>query len=213
MTWGDIVREFEAARGAEALLRVFVNTLLGLPFAPAAEKIDPTALMARAEPWGAPPVVPLEVGLLTAGVDVQADRLEYVVGGWCDREAQCVLEYGHRRGRPGQGGDVERADGGARGAARRAPYPRRLRGHGLSAGGGVEVGAVARAVQGLPDEGHGRARAAHHHGARRGHVQAAAAPVDRRDRHGQGQSRGAAPERGAGAAVGAVQRHAGAGVL
>jgi phage terminase large subunit GpA-like protein len=102
MTWGDIVREFEAARGAEALLRVFVNTLLGLPFAPAAEKIDPTALMARAEPWGAPPVVPLEVGLLTAGVDVQADRLEYVVGGWCDREAQCVLEYGQIEGDPGK---------------------------------------------------------------------------------------------------------------
>jgi phage terminase large subunit GpA-like protein len=99
MTWAEIVREFEAARGAEALLRVFVNTILGLPFAPAAEKLDPSKLMARAEPMD---VVPPEVGLLTAGVDVQADRLEYVVAGWGEREAACVLEYGQVEGDPGK---------------------------------------------------------------------------------------------------------------
>lgn len=99
MTWADIIREFEASRGSEPDLRVFVNTILGLPFAPAAEKIDPSALQARAEPMPEPPP---EVGLLTAGVDVQADRLEYVVCGWGEREAACVLEYEIVEGDPGQ---------------------------------------------------------------------------------------------------------------
>jgi phage terminase large subunit GpA-like protein len=55
MTWAEIVREFETARGSEPLLRVFVNTIVGEPFAAAAEKIDPTTLMARAEPMVDPP--------------------------------------------------------------------------------------------------------------------------------------------------------------
>jgi phage terminase large subunit GpA-like protein len=99
MTWAEIVREFEAARGAEALLRVFVNTIVGEPFAPAAEKIDPSKLMARAEQWETPPA---ECGILTAGVDVQADRVEYVVTGWGESERACVLEYGIVEGDPGQ---------------------------------------------------------------------------------------------------------------
>lgn len=99
MTWERLLREFDAARGAEALLKVFVNTLLGLTFSPAAEKIDPGKLHARADvPDG---VVPDEVGLLTAGVDVQGDRLEYVIVGWGDRECAVVLRYGQVEGDPG----------------------------------------------------------------------------------------------------------------
>jgi phage terminase large subunit GpA-like protein len=99
MTWAEIIREFEAARGAEALLRVFVNTLLGLPFAPVADRIEPAGLMARAESM---PKVPAEVGLLTAGVDVQDDRLEVVIVGWGEGERACVLEYAQVEGDPGQ---------------------------------------------------------------------------------------------------------------
>jgi phage terminase large subunit GpA-like protein len=102
MTWAEIVREFEASRGSEALLRVFVNTILGLPFAPAAEKIDGDKLRSRSEAWGDPAEPPPEVGLLTAGVDVQADRVEYVVTGWGAGERACVLEYGIVEGDPGQ---------------------------------------------------------------------------------------------------------------
>lgn len=99
MTWAEIVREFDTARGSEPLLRVFVNTIVGEPFAAAAEKIDPTTLMARAEPMLEPPA---ECGVLTAGVDVQGDRLEYVVAGWGEGERCCVLEYGIVEGDPGQ---------------------------------------------------------------------------------------------------------------
>lgn len=99
VTWGGIVQEFQDSSGVETKLQTFVNTTLGLPFAPTAEKIDPTKLMARAEPM---PVPPPEVGMLTAGVDVQADRVEYVVKGWGAGERSCTLEYGIVEGDPGQ---------------------------------------------------------------------------------------------------------------
>lgn len=99
MTWAQIIKEFEASRGIETKLQTFVNTILGLPFAPAAEKIDPTTLMARAEPM---PEVPPEFGLLTAGVDVQGDRLEYTVMAWGPGECAAVMEYGIVNGDPGQ---------------------------------------------------------------------------------------------------------------
>jgi phage terminase large subunit GpA-like protein len=51
---------------------------------------------------GDPPAVPAEVGLLTAGVDVQGDRLEYVVTGWGEGERAVILEYGQVEGDPGQ---------------------------------------------------------------------------------------------------------------
>lgn len=102
MSWAEILREFEAARGSEPLLRVFVNTILGLPFAPAAEKLDPDKLAARVEAFGDPALPPPWVGLLTAGVDVQGSRLEYVVIGWGDGERAVILEYGQVEGDPGQ---------------------------------------------------------------------------------------------------------------
>jgi phage terminase large subunit GpA-like protein len=98
MSWAEIVRQFESARGSEPRLRTFVNTIIGEPFAPAAEKLEPGVLAARAEPM---PEVPAWVGLLTAGVDVQADRLEYVVVGWGADERAAVLEYDHVEGDPG----------------------------------------------------------------------------------------------------------------
>lgn len=101
-TWAELCDDFLKAHGVENDLKVFVNTMLGLPFAPKAEKIDPGALSARAEPLGEPAEPPPEVGLLTAGVDVQADRLEFLVCGWGARERLVVLEYGQVDGDPGQ---------------------------------------------------------------------------------------------------------------
>lgn len=60
----------------------------------AAEGIDETALAARAEPFGLDNIPP-EVLLITAGVDVQRDRLEIVFLGWSRDEifvlAQTVI--------------------------------------------------------------------------------------------------------------------------
>jgi phage terminase large subunit GpA-like protein len=55
--------------------------------------------MARAETMED---VPPEFGLLTAGVDVQGDRLEYEVMAWGHGECAAVIEYGIVNGDPGQ---------------------------------------------------------------------------------------------------------------
>jgi phage terminase large subunit GpA-like protein len=79
--WSELVREFLAAKGDSDLLRVFVNTILGEAFTDrAGDGLDEHALARRAEPFGLA-ALPSEVRLLTAGVDVQEDRLEIVTLG------------------------------------------------------------------------------------------------------------------------------------
>jgi len=79
--WGELAREFLAAKDDPELLRVFVNTILGEPFADrSGDGLDEAALVARAEPIGLQSV-PADVRLLTAGVDVQEDRIEIVTLG------------------------------------------------------------------------------------------------------------------------------------
>jgi len=110
LSWAEILEKFLASRRSRDLLQVFVNTFLGLPFAPDSEKLEPTALMARAEPFGPREVLetddaptyflPPSVGLVTAGVDVQKDRLEVLTVGFAAREEAFVLEWAQLYGNP-----------------------------------------------------------------------------------------------------------------
>lgn len=80
--WANIVGEFLEAKSDPELLRVWTNTLLGDVFADrSGEGLDENALARRAEPIGLQ-AIPEDVRLLTAGVDVQADRL-------------CIVTLGH----------------------------------------------------------------------------------------------------------------------
>ena len=85
-TWAALVGEFLKAKDDPELLRVWVNTVLGEPWEDRGEKPDVSTLEARAEeyvgPGGEAVEVPDGVGILTAGVDVQHDRLEVLVRGW-----------------------------------------------------------------------------------------------------------------------------------
>jgi phage terminase large subunit GpA-like protein len=76
-SWGKLAQEFVAAKKSPDTLQVFVNTILAQGWREAAEEIDETALAARAEPFGLDDIPP-EVLIITAGVDVQRDRLEIV---------------------------------------------------------------------------------------------------------------------------------------
>lgn len=80
--WGRLAAEFLAAKDDPATLMVFVNTVLGEPWRGEGEELDQADLAARAEPWGLEAGVPAEALALTAGVDVQRDRLEATVLGW-----------------------------------------------------------------------------------------------------------------------------------
>ena len=73
--WSILAREYLAAKDHPDRMQVFVNTVLGLPWRETADDVDPNTLAARAEPFGLA-AIPAEVLVITAGIDVQHDRLE-----------------------------------------------------------------------------------------------------------------------------------------
>lgn len=97
--WDEIVRAFERALKDPTKMKTFVNTFLGLPYSESGEKIDAHFLSKRTEDYGCQ--VPNGVGLLTAGVDVQGDRLELVIYGWGAVEESWLILYEQLEGDPG----------------------------------------------------------------------------------------------------------------
>lgn len=78
--WSKLVGEWLDAQDDPEALKVFVNTVLGETWDDDVLRVDPGSLESRAEQWAAD--VPDGVGVLTAAVDVQGDRLELLVRGW-----------------------------------------------------------------------------------------------------------------------------------
>jgi len=90
-SWGRLAKEFLEARHDPAELQVFTNTILAEGWSTPA-MIDEGALSARAEPWDLNSI-PSEVLILTAGADVQDDRIEVTIAGWT-RAGDCLV-LGH----------------------------------------------------------------------------------------------------------------------
>jgi phage terminase large subunit GpA-like protein len=90
----DTAREWLDCQGNRDEIRNFVNSKLARTFAEeldVAKTVSPDHLAARSEPpW---PGVPSAVRYLTAGVDVQEDRLEIEVVGWADADESWSLDY------------------------------------------------------------------------------------------------------------------------
>lgn len=85
----------EAKRGSLLKLQSWRNTTLGLPWRGGPQEIDPDALFARRErpeTWGTAPV-PVGVGVLTWGVDVQNNRLEALLVGWGIGEEAWLIHH------------------------------------------------------------------------------------------------------------------------
>lgn len=80
VSFAEIVAEFLASKHSPERLQVWTNTVLGEPYEEEGQQADDGALLSRREVYG--PIVPDGAGLLTAGVDVQADRLEVEVLAW-----------------------------------------------------------------------------------------------------------------------------------
>jgi len=87
--WAVLAKEYIAAKDHPDRLQVFTNTVLGLPWREAVDEVDPNTLAARAEPFGLM-ALPAEVLFITAGIDVQHDRLEIVFLGH-GRDATSIL--------------------------------------------------------------------------------------------------------------------------
>lgn len=92
-SWAKLAAEFVTAKDDPSTLQTFVNTILGQGWRNDGEEIDEGGMAARAEAFGLD-AVPAEVLVLTAGVDVQHDRLEITFTGWTEGGAALVL--GHR---------------------------------------------------------------------------------------------------------------------
>lgn len=99
--WTTIIEEFKDAKhkGPE-VLKVFVNTSLGETWEDQSDSTDEQMLLKRRERYECE--IPDGVLVLTAGVDVQDDRLEVEVVGWGVGKESWGIEYKVFMGDPGQ---------------------------------------------------------------------------------------------------------------
>jgi len=109
-SWPELAAEFLEAKRTRETLQVFVNTILGEAWRDeAAVPLEAELLYARREPFAAE--APAGVCLITAGADVQADRIECEVVGWGAGEESWSLGYFVLHGDTGQPevwGDLDR---------------------------------------------------------------------------------------------------------
>lgn len=87
----ELVQEFLDAVGQPTLMQTFVNTVLAETWEVQGEAPEFERLYARREEWPASEV-PAPVLFLTAGVDVQGDRLEARVWGWDRNHGRWLIE-------------------------------------------------------------------------------------------------------------------------
>lgn len=91
-SWAEIAVEFFAVKNDPLRLQPWTNTKLGEPFEDRdAEALDAAGLVARCEDWG--DTLPDGVAAITAGVDVQNDRIALEIVGWGKGEESWSLAY------------------------------------------------------------------------------------------------------------------------
>lgn len=90
-TWKSIIKKFKDSKGDVQLMKVFTNTALGETFEEKRDKIAFEKIEQRKEHYGCE--IPEKVNALTAGVDVQDDRLECEVVGWGADEESWGIYY------------------------------------------------------------------------------------------------------------------------
>lgn len=92
-SWARLAAEFMVAKRSPTTLKAFVTTLLGEPWRDDdGEELDEGALAARAEPFGLDRI-PAETLIVTAGCDVQDDRVEVSTVGWTKDGDALVLAH------------------------------------------------------------------------------------------------------------------------
>lgn len=90
--WPKLVAEFLAARKDREKLQVWTNTVLGETWVDRGEAPDWRRLYDRREPWE-PGTVPAGGLFLTAGVDVQRDRIEVSVWAWGRGKESWLIDH------------------------------------------------------------------------------------------------------------------------
>jgi len=106
-TWSDLAKEFLAARekskaGDHLSMTVVVNTIFGETWQEEGEKMEWEYLYVRREDYETEDEVPDGVLLITAGGDVQGDRIEVQIIGWGSGEESWVIDHVVLAGNPGE---------------------------------------------------------------------------------------------------------------
>jgi phage terminase large subunit GpA-like protein len=91
-SWSQAVRDWEAAQGDDRAIKTFKNTVLGETWQESGEAPDWQRLYDRREEWE-PGTVAGGGLLLTAGVDVQRDRLEASIWAWAQDRQSWLIEH------------------------------------------------------------------------------------------------------------------------
>lgn len=100
-SWQNLINQYEEARvNGEEGMKVFVNTVLGLPYENSENDIEIDILDSHREKYSAE--LPDGVLVLTAGIDTQDDRLECEVVGWGVGKESWGIEYRVFYGDPSQ---------------------------------------------------------------------------------------------------------------
>jgi len=91
-SWGKLAAEFLRDKDDPDALRVFVNTILAEGTGEQDTGVDELELFSRVEPFSIGEI-PVDVLFMTAGVDVQDDRLEVALVGWDRAGTAYVLDH------------------------------------------------------------------------------------------------------------------------
>jgi phage terminase large subunit GpA-like protein len=91
-TWPKLVKEFLEVKNDPVTLQTFVNTVLGETWEEEGEGVDGLDLINRVEKYGTA-TAPAGAMVITCGVDIQADRLEYELVAWGSGEESWSLDY------------------------------------------------------------------------------------------------------------------------
>ena len=92
LSWSEIAKQFEDAEKDESLMKVFVNTILGETWKERGESPPWENLYNRRESYK-PNKPPKDVTFITAGVDIQRDRIELEIVGWCKGKRSYSIDY------------------------------------------------------------------------------------------------------------------------
>jgi phage terminase large subunit GpA-like protein len=98
-SWPEMAQAHVIAKTLPDTLKTWVNNALGETWEEDGSTVEPGSLLERRESYG-PEQIPAGVALLTAGVDVQNDRVEIQLNGWGAEEENWIIEQHVIRGDP-----------------------------------------------------------------------------------------------------------------
>jgi len=92
-SWADLAAEYEEGQGDVPKMKTFYNTSLGLTYEEAGDKPEWEQLYNRREDYAINRIPADDIAFLTAGVDIQKDRIELEIVGWAEGKINYSIDY------------------------------------------------------------------------------------------------------------------------